>query len=276
MSSQWRVIFDTAHSAAVNMAIDEAILEHHSKGLVPPTLRFYTWNPAALSMGYFQKANEEVNVEACRQQGIDVVRRVTGGRAVLHDKELTYSVVVREDIPALPPTLLGSYRVLSQGLIAGLRKFGIAAEMAMPGAAFGQSVKLPKNGACFDAPSFYEISVGRKKLMGSAQVRKKGTLLQHGSLLLEFSPAQLVSLLRFSKPEEAERCQRVLEAKATSLLQVLGYMPDPSHLSQTIAAEFSRTLEIDLMPTTLTEQEWQQATVLAGDKFGSDEWNYMR
>ena len=276
MSSQWRVIFDTAHSAAVNMAIDEAILEHHSKGLVPPTLRFYTWNPAALSMGYFQKAHEEVNIEACRQQGIDVVRRITGGRAVLHDKELTYSVIVREDIPALPPTLMGSYRVLSQGLIAGLREFGITAEMAMPGAAFGQSAKLPKNGACFDAPSFYEISVGRKKLMGSAQVRKKGTLLQHGSLLLEFSPAQLVSLLRFSKHEESERCQRVLETKATSLLQVLGYLPDPGHLAQTIAAEFSRTLEIDLIPAALTEQEWQQATVLAKEKFGSDEWNYMR
>ena len=276
MSSQWRVIFDTAHSAAVNMAIDEAILEHHSKGLVPPTLRFYTWHPAALSMGYFQKAHEEANIVACRQQGIDVVRRITGGRAVLHYKELTYSVVVREDIPALPPTLMGSYRVLSQGLIAGLREFGITAEMAMPGAAFGQSAKLPKNGACFDAPSFYEISVGRKKLMGSAQMRKKGTLLQHGSLLLEFSPAQLVSLLRFSKPEESERCQRVLEAKATSLLQVLGYLPDPGHLAQTIAAEFGRTLEIDLIPAALTEQEWQQATVLAQEKFGSDEWNYMR
>ncbi|MDF2929271.1 MAG: biotin/lipoate protein ligase [Anaerospora sp.] len=193
IDGKWRVIFDKARHGAANMAIDEAIVEAHSAGLVPPTLRFYTWQPAALSIGYFQKIREEVQLEACRSQGIDLVRRITGGRAVLHDQELTYSAVVREDIPVLPPTLLGSYRYLSQGLLAGLNKQGVAAEMTLPGAAFGQSSRLPKNGACFDAPSFYEITVDRKKLIGSAQVRKNGTLLQHGSILDSTVLAQTIA-----------------------------------------------------------------------------------
>lgn len=276
IDGKWRVIFDNTRHGAANMAIDEAIVEAHSAGLVPPTLRFYTWQPAALSIGYFQKIREEVQIEACRSQGIDLVRRITGGRAVLHDQELTYSAVVREDIPVLPPTLLGSYRYLSQGLLAGLKKHGIAAEMTLPGAAFGQSSKLPKNGACFDAPSFYEITVDRKKLIGSAQVRKSGTLLQHGSILLDFSASQMAGLLLFASEEERERCQTLLQAKATSLRNVLGYIPDSTALAQTIADEFGRTLMLEMVPDSLTDWEMERAAELEREKFAADVWTYRR
>lgn len=275
-TGKWRVIFDSAHSAAANMAIDEAIVECHSAGMVPPTLRFYTWRPAALSIGYFQKIKAEVNIAACRSQGIDIVRRISGGRAVFHDQELTYSVVVREDLPVLPPTLLGSYRYLSRGLLAGLNKIGVAAEMTLPGAAFGQSKPLPKNGACFDAPSFYEITVNHKKLIGSAQLRKNGTLLQHGSILLTFSAEQVASLLNFASAEEREWCQAVLQAKATSLNSELGYIPDVSELARTLANEFGHTLELEMVPANLTEQEIKRAAVLEQEKFAADSWTYRR
>ncbi|SDF35919.1 lipoate-protein ligase A [Sporolituus thermophilus DSM 23256] len=272
----WRVIFDGPHDARHNMAVDEAILCCHAAGAAPPTLRFYTWQPPALSIGYFQKAHAEVDVDACRARGIDFVRRITGGRAVLHDRELTYSVVVREDHPLLPPTLLGSYRVLSQGLIAGLRALGVAAEMSLPGAAFGQTARLPKNGACFDAPSFYEITVQRKKLLGSAQVRKEGVLLQHGSLLFDFDPAALTSLLKFPDAGERERCTKVLQAKATSLRHILGTVPDATAVARIMAAEFGRALGITLAEGRLTAEEEALAARLAAEKFGADSWNFSK
>lgn len=272
---RWRVIFDHARDAKNNMAIDEAVMQLHGEGKAPPTLRFYTWDPPALSLGYFQK-NREINLDACRKQGIDVVRRITGGRAVLHDKELTYSVIIRENLSILPPTLLGSYRTISQGLIAGLKKLGVAADMALPGAAFGQSIKLPKNGACFDAPSFYEIGVGKKKLIGSAQVRKDGVLLQHGSILLEFDAESLVNLLIFPQEEEAERCLKLLQAKATSLKEVLGAVPDSDELARIIARQFGKALHMELVEENLTEEELSLAANLARDKFGSYEWNFLR
>ncbi|WP_312200776.1 lipoate--protein ligase family protein [Anaerospora hongkongensis] len=276
IAGKWRVIIDNARHGALNMAIDEAIVQAHTAGLVPPTLRFYSWQPPALSIGYFQKIREEVEIAACREQGIDLIRRTTGGRAVLHDRELTYSAVVREDNSVLPPTLLGSYRYLSQGLIAGLNKLGVNAEMTLPGAAFGQSGRLPKNGACFDAPSFYEITVDRKKLIGSAQVRKHGTLLQHGSILLDFSAGQVAGLLAFTSEEERTRCQAILQTKATSLNRVLGYIPDSGLLAQTLAVEFGRELGLEMVPGALTDWEFARAAELEKDKFSADDWTYRR
>ncbi|EAX48990.1 biotin/lipoate A/B protein ligase [Thermosinus carboxydivorans Nor1] len=273
---KWRVIFDSPRDARHNMAVDEAILRCHAAGAVPPTLRFYTWQPPALSIGYFQKAHAEVDVDACRARGIDFVRRITGGRAVLHDRELTYSVVVREDHPLLPPTLLGSYRILSQGLIAGLHALGVPAEMSLPGAAFGQTARLPKNGACFDAPSFYEITAGRKKLLGSAQVRKEGALLQHGSLLFDFDPSALTSLLKFHDDGERERCEKVLQAKATSLRHILGTVPDTAAVARIMAGEFGRALGLTLEEGRLTAEEEALAERLAVEKFGADSWNFSK
>lgn len=111
------------------MAVDEAVLTMHSEGKVPPTLRFYGWNPATLSIGYFQKADEEVDFTVLEAQGLGFVRRPTGGRAVLHDQELTYSMIVSEDYPGMPRSVTEAYRVLSEGLLHGFRRLGLQAEM---------------------------------------------------------------------------------------------------------------------------------------------------
>lgn len=276
MAMNWRVIFDEAHDAVYNMAVDEALLYSQRAGDAPPTLRFYAWQPAALSIGYFQKVRQEVNVAACEQRGISLVRRMTGGRAVLHDAELTYSIVVPETHPLLPPTLLGSYRILSQGLIAGLRALNVPAEMTLPGAAFGQSSRLPKNGACFDAPSFYEITVDRKKLLGSAQVRKEGILLQHGSLLCDFAPEALTDLLLFPDGGERERCLKLLVAKATSLQAILGQIPTYTAMAHTMASAFADALGIKLIAGELTLAEKAMAGKLMIEKYSTDDWNFRK
>ena len=272
----WRVIFDKSYSAADNMAIDEAIWESHAANLVPPTIRFYGWSPAAVSVGYFQRIYSEVNVDLCRNKGISIVRRITGGRAVLHDRELTYSLVAREDTKSLPPNLMGSYRLISQGLIAGLKEVGVEAEMTIPTANRDNLGKMPRNGACFDAPSFYEITVDGKKLIGSAQVRREATLLQHGSLLIGFSPHDLVSLLMFKDEEDAKRCEKTLIDKATSVEDIKGYVPEKKILMAALANGLTEVLGIELDDSGLTAHEKKRAQELAKQKFGNDEWNCRR
>lgn len=186
-AANWRLLFDQPSHAAWNMAADEAMLVALSNGEILPTLRFYGWNPPAVSIGYFQKLNTEIDIAACAEQGIDVVRRLTGGRAVLHEAELTYSLVVREDTPNIPTSVTESYLFFSRAIVAGLQQLGVTAQMQQPEPQRRQ-IRSVSSAACFDAPSHYEITVGGRKLVGSAQVRRDGVLLQHGSILLTLYP----------------------------------------------------------------------------------------
>src|SRR5579875_2954295 len=151
------------------MAVDEAVATAVGAGESPPTLRLYAWRPAAVSIGYFQRLASELDLAACRELGLDWVRRPTGGRAVLHAAELTYAVAAVE-----PGAVLDVYARWSRGLIAGVRRLGAAAEWIAP--------RRGRSAACFDAGSAYEVAVGGRKLIGSAQVRRWGAVLQHGSL----------------------------------------------------------------------------------------------
>lgn len=175
MSVTWRFVNTGFASPAENMAIDEAIVIAHSKGEVPPTLRFYQWNPPTLSLGYFQKAKEEIDFEALERHQLGFVRRPTGGRAVLHDQELTYSMVVSEDYPGMPQSVVEAYRVLSQGLLYGFRRLELQAEMVSL-ASEEEKAKYATMGsaACFDSPSWYELIVEGRKVAGSAQTRQRG------------------------------------------------------------------------------------------------------
>ncbi|KHF31133.1 Octanoyltransferase LipM [Anoxybacillus sp. BCO1] len=128
----WRFIDSGNCSPAFNMALDEALLEWHSEGHFPPTIRFYGWNPPTLSIGYFQKVEKEIDMDAVKKYGLGFVRRPTGGRGVLHDKELTYSVIVSEAHPAMPQTVTEAYRVISQGILEGFRFLGLDAYFAVP------------------------------------------------------------------------------------------------------------------------------------------------
>ena len=224
----WRLL-NTGHAdGATNMAVDEAILLAVAQGKAPPTLRFYGWQPPCLSIGYNQSAGE-VDVERCRERGVDFVRRPTGGRAVLHADELTYSVVAPQDEPRVAGGVIESYRRLSQGLIAGLRALGVGAvqaeewtpQLAAVGARASSGVRQIGDGekpaACFHVPSAYEIAVGGRKLVGSAQVRRRGCVLQHGALPLVGDVARILDFLRVPGGRREELRERV-----TSLELALG------------------------------------------------------
>ena len=191
----WRFIDSGNGSPSFNMALDEALLEWHSNGEIPPVIRFYGWNPATLSIGYFQKVDKEIDLESVRKQGLGFVRRPTGGRGVLHEHELTYSVIVSESHPRMPKTVTEAYRVISEGILKGFHQLGLNAYFAVPKTAEERdTLKNPHSAVCFDAPSWYELVVEGRKVAGSAQTRQKGVILQHGSILLDLDEKKLFSL----------------------------------------------------------------------------------
>lgn len=163
------------------MRRDQEILAEVAAAAAPPTLRLYSWAPPALSLGRFQKTGEVVDVEACRRLGIDIVRRPTGGRAVLHDRELTYSLAIPDRRSLVPAGVVPAYRFISGALLDAFARLGVEAQLSSEKS---QGAGLAP-GSCFDSPSAYELHVRGKKVVGSAQMRREGVLLQHGSILLE-------------------------------------------------------------------------------------------
>jgi lipoate-protein ligase A len=242
--ARWRLIVDTdIRAGAENMALDEAIMEAVAAEDSPPTLRFYQWAPPCLSLGKRQPL-DGVDLAACRADGVDVVRRATGGWAILHTDELTYSVALRPDDPRVSGAILDTYRTLSQGLIAGLRLLGADAEMnpVIPGGAQNTSA------ACFEVPSAYEITIGRRKLIGSAQTRPAGKALQHGSLPLSGDIGRVARYLTFASEREREALATHLRERATTLSDALGHSVRFSAAAQAMARGFSEALNVDLAP----------------------------
>ncbi|MDX2104909.1 MAG: lipoate--protein ligase family protein [Candidatus Melainabacteria bacterium] len=192
----FRLLQYQVFDAATNMALDEAILESHRKGLVPPTLRFYGWAPPAVSIGYSQKMDPDT-IERIKSEGFDVVRRLTGGRAVLHFAELTYSFIASP--PVLSEQLNEAYRQICNGLILGLKHLGVEADL-------GKSNKQYKDFSdCFMATTQADLQVNSKKMVGSAQLRRQGAVLQHGSILLDQPQNLLPELLDSKHHANSER-----------------------------------------------------------------------
>ena len=274
----WRVLDTGFQDAAVNMAIDEALLRSHAAGESPPTLRLYGGRPAAVSLGYFQQAEAELDTNACQELGITVVRRLTGGRAVLHEAELTYSLVVREDAPNVPATVTASYRYFSGGILAGLAQLGIAAQLSLPRSAYAQEKRRQphSSSACFDAPAHYEIMHEGRKLVGSAQVRKNGVLLQHGSILLRFSPERLAAVLRTPSAEARDRLVRTLAGCVTSVEAALGRSASWDEVRDAVAAAFGPALGITLQRGGLSGAEQAMSGQLAEEKYGQAQWTALR
>lgn len=279
---KWRYLFTPELSAAMNMALDEAILTLHSEGKVPPTVRFYTWQPATLSIGYFQKVEQEVDLDQVRARGLGFVRRPTGGRAVLHDQELTYSVVVSEKHPKFPASVIESYQVISLGLMEGFRQLGLHAEMmtdSTPGASLpSRSVARGRTGSavCFDTPSWYELLVEGKKVAGSAQTRQKGTILQHGAILLDLDADLYFDVLKFPSPAVKEKLRVSFDDKAVAINQLLEEPIGVREAEQAFLTGFQRALDVELVKNECTSEEWELARRLVATRYGTDEWNFSR
>lgn len=277
MTEKWHFINSGPRSAAYNMALDEALLNWHSKGEIGPVLRFYEWEPATLSIGYFQQVERDIQIEQVKKEGLGFVRRQTGGRGVLHDDELTYSVIVSEKYPNMPETVTEAYRVISQGLLEGFRLLGFQAEFSIPQSEEEQAaLKRPKSGVCFDAPSWYELVVEGKKIAGSAQTRQKGVILQHGAILRHLDIDRLISLFRFPSEEAKQQMYESLPQRAVAIDQLTERDIPIDELVRAFSKGFEKALHITLQPYTLTKEQEEEVHQLMEEKYANDAWNYLR
>lgn len=257
-----------------NMAVDEAILRAAQRGYTGPTLRFYRWDPACLSLGYFQDVRKEVSLEGLEREGVDLVRRPTGGKAVLHDDELTYSVVTGEK--DLPGSILETYHRLSEALVEGLRTMGIPAMLAALERGVTSRDPRFRQAACFSAPSWFEVLCRGKKIVGSAQNRKNGFILQHGSIPFTFDAAKLVRCIRTNSPEHAARTESLLRKKAAGVSEVLGRDVSRDELQRHLLAGFETVLGWRFEPGALTPEETADAEKLEAEKYGNPGWTMER
>ena len=272
---QWYFINSGPSSPSYNMALDEALLTWHSENSIPPVIRFYEWSPATLSIGYFQKVHKDIDLESVKKLGLGFVRRPTGGRAVLHEAELTYSIIVTEQHSKMPATVTEAYRVLSEGLLLGFQKLGLDAYFSIPDTEEKQlDLKKPKSAVCFDAPSWYELVVEGKKVAGSAQTRQKGVILQHGSILLELDEDKLLSLFKFNSEEQKENMKRKLPEKAVAINQLAKHPITIENCVDAFKEGFAEALNIELVPYKLTEEQVQFVRKIELEKYANDEWNF--
>jgi lipoate-protein ligase A len=254
MTEQWRLLQTGAHTAAVNMAIDRAVLVAHSMNKVPPTVRFYQWKPSAISIGYFQSLEEEVDLQQCRRFGVDYVRRITGGGAVFHEDELTYSIVVSEDHPSIPKNIMESYGVICGAIISGLKQLDI------------ESVYQPIN----------DILVDGKKISGNAQTRKEKTVLQHGTVLMDVDVEKMFSLLKVPNEKIKDKLISDVKERITSIQHVCGEAISFDEVAEALKVGFEEEFDVRLEKGALTTEEKKLTETFDREFFSVASWNHRR
>ena len=265
--NEWRLIDSGAGPGAWNLALDEAIFEAVRAGTSPPTLRLYRWSAPALSIGYTQDRERDVDRDACFARGIEVLRRITGGRAVLHDAEVTYSVSAPAGLPGFGTGLEEAYRRVAAGLVAGLRLLGLGAAVADTGER--NPSRPPRQPGCFAAAARHEITIEGRKLVGSAQRREAGAFLQHGSILLERHDELLGLLLR--GPRAPER-----GAGMAGLSDFLLLRPAPETVVAAVVAGCAAAWGACILPGEISPAEERAARTLEAERYRAEEWNAGR
>ncbi|EOB7294487.1 biotin/lipoate A/B protein ligase family protein [Staphylococcus aureus] len=276
MTETWNFINTGSKDPYYNMAMDEALLNFVSRGEIDPVIRFYTWNPATLSIGYFQRLQKEIDIDKVKVKGFGLVRRQTGGRGVLHDKELTYSVIVPESHPNMPSTVTEAYRVISQGLLEGFKNLGFDTYFAVPKTPEErQKLKQPRSSVCFDAPSWYELVVEGRKIAGSAQTRQKGVILQHGSILQDIDTDELFDMFIYKNERLKLKMKEAFVEKAVAINDISDEHITISQMEEAFEKGFKKGLNIELKPLELTEAQLAEVEELT-EKYRSDEWMFRK
>ena len=256
MVEKWRLLDTGLHDAFYNMALDEAIAVARSKNLVPNTLRFFRWEPSAVSIGYFQSMEEEVDIAACDERGIDYVRRRTGGGAVYHDRdgELTYSLIINENHRLISRDFQETYRTLCSGLVLGLSLLGIPAEFK------------PIN----------DIIVEGKKISGNAQTRSMNVVHQHGTILREVNPSLMFTVLKVPSEKIRDKLIKSVEERVTSINMFLKRKISFEELKEALVNGFENSFNIKLAPGEPSEFEKELAAKIKAEKYATREWNFKR
>ncbi len=260
----WRLLKIETHNAAMNMAIDEAVLRSRVTGAVPNTLRFYRWKPSAVSIGRFQTLENEVILENCQKLGVDCVRRISGGGTVFHDSEgeVTYSVIAKtEDMGA--KDVAEVYSKIYAAISEALRIMGVASDYS-PG----------------DVKNCPNLTINGKKISGSAQANKSGVVLQHGTLLLDVDLPKMFTLLRVPWANSCMQVVDVAKGKITSVKNELGHALTPETAANAIAHGFTVALNMQVVEDVqsveggLTREEQELAEKLYIEKYLTKAWNF--
>ncbi len=255
MTEQWRLIDMRIENAPTQMAIDEAIAIARLKHDTPNTIRVYRWQPSAVSIGYFQSIEKEVNLEVCKTYGIDIIRRITGGGAVYHDYggEITYSLVAPENHPSMPRDILESYGKICGAIVNGLGHMGVDAKFK------------PVN----------DIIAGGKKISGNAQTRRHGVVLQHGTILVDSDIKRMFEVLRVSDAKISDKLIQAVEERVTNIRRYLERDVSFDEARKALIKGFEESFDMELVPGELTEEEEILVRELY-EKYSSHDWVFQR
>jgi len=255
--ADWRLLKFETYNAYMNMAMDEAVLNARIKGLVPNTVRFYRWNPSAVSIGKFQKIENEVYLENCLKHGVDVVRRITGGGTVYHDAEgeITYSVIAnKEDLNA--KDIAEAYAKIYNGIVEALKILGLKAD-------FNEG----------DVRACPNLTINGKKISGSAQCHKAGIVLQHGTILVDVNFEKMFTFLRVPWAKTCMEVVSIAKNKITSIKAELRKEIPHATLHKSLIEGFQKALKTKLESGNLTTYEKELAEKLCTEKYATTEWN---
>jgi lipoate-protein ligase A len=239
---EWRVIEDGPQDGESNMAIDRAILASCASETLP-TLRLYSWEQPTLTVGYAQDFAKEIDVNRCQKLGIQIVRRPTGGRALLHNHEVAYSFTAPIPHSKFPPSLLGAYKVVARALLEGLKEIGVCGADLASGRKSNRGRHSFHSPSCLSSINHLEIEVQGAKLVGSAQRRTKRAFLQHGSVLLDCDRALLNSLFKYATDDDRSKSMDILNNKVITLSECLGESVTRKEVFLALKKGFSRVLQ---------------------------------
>ena len=256
MSKEWRSIPFTSNNPNVNMAIDEAIMIARSKNIVPNTLRLYSWKPSAVSIGIFQNVEDEINLDYVNKSSIEVIRRITGGGTVYHDEfgEVTYSIILKENDPIVPTSILESYDVLCQGVINGLKRIGLDCKF------------IPIN----------DIIVNNKKISGNAQTRRNHVILQHGTILVNVNVEKMFDVLKVSDEKIKDKIISSVQERVTSVNNEINNNISLKEVASVMKDGFNDALKVNFIDGQLTNEEVVLMTELSKNKYSNDKWTFSR
>ena len=273
---KWVYLSSGKKDAFYNMAVDELLMEKHRNGEIPPVIRLYEWQVPSLSLGYFQKVKKEIDIDKVEEYGYQMVRRLTGGRGVLHDKELTYSIVVSESHPKMPNSVSESYRVISSGLLEGFKNLGLDAYFSVPDTdEKRKSLTNIRSSVCFDTPSWYELVVEGKKIAGSAQTRQEGVIMQHGSILLDVDVDHLFDMFNYTNQRFKEKMKSQFKEVPVAINDISNQKFTVEELYPAFKLGFEKGLAVETEPLVLTDEDHERIIVLI-EKYKSEEWMYRK
>ncbi|MBI4698897.1 MAG: lipoate--protein ligase family protein [Nitrospirae bacterium] len=271
----WRFIDDKARSASLNMALDEAISEAVRKKLSPPTLRLYQWENPSITIGYFQNISD-IDLDYCREINYPVVRRCTGGKAILHNFELTYSFSASNGLEPFNRGLVKNYLLVNSALASGLRQVNLPADTAV------KKKCRQRDPLCFKTPSFGEITVNGEKIIGSAQKRYSNGFMQQGSIIMDVDTDELRRIVKHHdlvmiKGSE-EGVRKAPEEYGLKAGTIKKYAPSVSvdELRTALKKAFEQTFNTTFVSESPTEFEARLAEKLEAEKYSSHEWNFRR